>query len=84
LYRSFAARSVRVSRPTCATCAIKYESVPNAFAVLVSAYTPSPSIAAPTTTTLATPMIIPSNVNALRNLCAHIESAASCTAVVNT
>ena len=52
-------------------------SLPNALAVLRSAYTPSPSIAAPTMMTLATPMITPSRVRKLRSLCDRIESIAS-------
>ena len=50
---------------------------PKTFEVLSLAYVPSPSIAAPTMTTLATPTMTPSRVRNVRNLCARMESIAS-------
>ena len=59
-----------------AICATMKDSEPKALAVLCSAYTPRPSMAAPTMMTLATPMITPSSVRKLRSLCARMESIA--------
>ena len=63
-------------RPVAAICATRNDSDPKALAVLVSAYTPSPSMAEPTMITLATPIITPSSVRKLRSLCERIESIA--------
>src|ERR1035441_3930185 len=68
--------SRRLSRPVAAICATRKDSEPKALAVLSSAYTLSPAMAAPTMMTLATPMMTPSRVRKLRSLCARMESSA--------
>jgi len=74
---TFSKYSRRLNLPVAAICATMNDSDPNALAVLSSAYTLSPSMAAPTMITLATPMITPSRVRKLRSVCARIESIAS-------
>jgi hypothetical protein len=69
--------SRRLRRPVAAICATRNDSEPKALAVLASAYTPSPAMAAPTMMTLATPIITPSSVRKLRSLCERMESIAS-------
>ena len=64
----FSMKARRLMSPDMANCATMKESVPKALATLCSAYAPSPSMAAPTMTTLATPMTMPSRVRKLRSL----------------
>jgi len=52
------------------------DSDPKALAVLSEAYTPRPSMAAPTMITLATPMMTPSSVRKLRSFWARMDSIA--------